>query len=1062
MDIQSNAPFGHCPKCLLELGLSPVPDDATGESIDSANVHYFGDYELLERIGQGGMGIVYKARQRSLSRVVAIKMISTGEFASTSAVRRFHIEAEAAAKLDHPNIVPIYEIGTHHGQHYFSMGLVEGRALAEEMREGKFRIDSNGKASSAASVRERQIAAARLIATVARAVYYAHQRGILHRDIKPGNILLDAEGEPHLTDFGLAKLLEDEHAITHTMDVLGTPSYMSPEQAGGETKQISTAADVYGLGAVLYQLLTGSPPFVGGTTYETIRLLRETEPRRPSLLNSEVDCDLDTICLKCLEKDPARRYATANALAEELERWIRHEPIEARPITSGERVRKWLRRRPAIFWVLGSLSLVLFLALAIGSPIAAFRIASAKQAETEERKIAERAKNQAVDTANELRRTLYASEMNIAYQTWQSGDTDRARTFLERQRPPPGETDLRGWEWRYLWSQTKYKELKRTTTASPLGFWSCAFSPDSQFVAGGTADGQVVLWNPRTGQTIREFGQPGPINVVDSVAFTRDGSLLFQSLRSSEVVVWDLRTGQSRLRFGPRIPSFGLRLALSPDETLVATAHGPDYVPTGSGDVRLWNARSGRELARTPPQSSLVRVAFSPDGKHLATSGALGHTKVWSVADLREVAVLPHDHQPTIFALAFSPDGKQLVTGSSDGLLRLWEWESQRLVATWPGHSLSCDAATWSPDGKLLATGGRDEIVRLWNPTNQMKVGVLKGHAGRISGLAFSGDGQLIVSASEDKTLRSWQVAAELARARADLPRRYRGDYAHRELAISPDNRWLALRSDNDAVELLSLPSLDPVLTVPGGRPAFSPDNHWLVTAMTNQAQLFSMPDGRPQRTFEAGEALEGNMAFTPDSTRLAMATTAGRIVIWSVTNSRPLLRIDATNRLEGLFFASGGRELAAVHAADGSLEWFDTVTANRIRTLATGEGSVMSAALSPDGKSMLIGETAPRLRVVELESGRVERLPGDMGSVASVAWSADGRTIAAGTFEGFIKLWNAPTRREVAMLRGHTSVLAALEFSRDGGHLVSGSFDNTWRVWSAPGFDETDRTAEK
>jgi eukaryotic-like serine/threonine-protein kinase len=1042
----------------------PPASGASGGTASAATrLRYFGDYELLEEIARGGMGVLFKARQVSLNRLVALKLISAGTLATPELVKRFKAEAEAAASLAHTNVVPIYEIGEHEGQHYFSMGLIEGPNLREALARQSNRSSVSSGQSERNPERWPLSSWVKLVSTIARAVHYAHQRGVLHRDIKPSNILLNSAGEPHLTDFGLAKLVQKESTLTHTNAVMGTPAYMSPEQARGETKDVTTAADVYGLGAALYETLTGSPPFAGGTSLETIRQVLEKEPRRPSIFNPKVDRDLETICLKCLEKEPNRRYSSAEAFANDLDHWLRSEPIAARPAGNYERVKKWVRRRPAIAG-LGALSLVSLLALAIGSPIAALRIASAKHAEGEERKIAVRAKNQAVGAANELRRTLYASEMNIAYQTWQSGDTERARTFLARQRPPPGEADLRGWEWRYLWGQSRLKELKRLTTASTYGFWSCAFSPDGQLAAGGTVDGQVVLWDPRTGRTVAEVGEPGRLDTVDSLAFTRDGSSLFQSLRHScEVVVRELPAGHSRLRFGPKIPFSGLRFALSPDETLVATAHGPDYVPAGPGDLRLWDARSGQELgARTPPQSSLVRVAFAPDGKHVGTSGARGHTKVWSVPDLREVAVLAHDEQRIVFALAFSPDGRRLVTGTSDGLLRIWEWESQRLVATWLGHSLSCDAAIWSADGKLLATGGRDEIVRLWNPTNQTEVAVLKGHAGRVSALAFSPDGQLLVSASQDKTLRSWQVAAELARARAEFARGWRASNVHSELAISPDNRWLALHSQNNAIDLLSLTNLQTVVTLAGNRPAFSVDSRWLVTILTNQLHLFSIPDGRRQRTFEAQEELDGNLTFAPDSTRFAMATTAGGIVIWSVTNSAPLLRVDATNRLEALFFTPTGREVVALHGANGTLEWFDTATGNRTRALVTGKGSVLSAALSADGKWVLIGETAVRMRLVELASGRVELVPGDMGSVVCVAWSADGQTIAAGTFEGFIKLWNTRTRREVAMLRGHTSFVTALEFSRDGRHLVSGSFDNTWRLWSAPSMTETDAPANQ
>ena len=289
-----------------------------------------GDYELLEEVGRGGQGVVFRARQKSLHRIVALKVIGLGQWATKAHLKRFRLEAEAAASLDHPCIVPIYEVGERDGQCYFSMKFVEGGQLDEVVKQAPM------------SIRQ----AVELIAKVARTVHYAHEHGILHRDIKPGNILLDAKGEPHLTDFGLARLVESESTVTRTLEVLGTPSYMSPEQAAGNNAKVTSTTDVYGLGAVLYQLLAGHPPFAGGTTYETIKLLLETEPRPPRLWNPKVDRDLSTICLKCLDKDPQRRYSSALALAEDLERWLRHEPIQARRTGVFGRGKKWLQRNP--------------------------------------------------------------------------------------------------------------------------------------------------------------------------------------------------------------------------------------------------------------------------------------------------------------------------------------------------------------------------------------------------------------------------------------------------------------------------------------------------------------------------------------------------------------------------------------------------------------------------------------------------------------------------------------------------------------------------------------------
>src|SRR5436189_696092 len=361
--IFSDAPGGVCTACMLETALGILPDavaevDSSAGSLDELSrdnakptsgvdeavraatmLGELGDYELLEEIGRGGQGVVFRARQKRLNRTVALKVISLGQWASKAHLKRFRREAEAAASLDHPCIVPIYEVDERDGSCYFSMKFVEGGQLDEVTRRQPMPIRR----------------AVELIAKVARTVHYAHEHGILHRDIKPGNILLDEKGEPHLTDFGLARLVESESSVTHTLDVLGTPSYMAPEQAVGNNAAVGSATDVYGLGAVFYQLLTGQPPFAGGTTYETIKLLLDTEPRQPRLLNPKIDRDLSIICLKCLEKDPKRRYSSALALAEDLEHWLKHEPILARHAGIFAHGKKWVRRNPAIAALIAAL-----------------------------------------------------------------------------------------------------------------------------------------------------------------------------------------------------------------------------------------------------------------------------------------------------------------------------------------------------------------------------------------------------------------------------------------------------------------------------------------------------------------------------------------------------------------------------------------------------------------------------------------------------------------------------------------------------------------------------------
>jgi TolB-like protein/Tfp pilus assembly protein PilF len=337
-EIPADAPEGGCPGCLLEAAIGGAGDSST-VSLAKGMLGELSDYELLEEAGRGGQGVVFRARQKSLNRTVALKVIGLGWWATKAHIKRFRVEAEAAASLDHPCIVPIYEIGECAGACYFSMKFVEGGQLDEVVEREPISI-------------RRSI---ELVAKLARTVHYAHEHGVLHRDIKPGNILLDAQGEPLLTDFGLARLVESDSTLTRTLEVMGTPAYMAPEQATGETVKLTKATDIYGLGAVLYRLLTGHPPFLGGTSYETIRLLLETEPRQPRLWNPKIDGELSTICLKCLEKDPQKRYSSALVLAEDLEHWLKHEPIQAKRSGFFTHARKWVRRKPAIAALIASL-----------------------------------------------------------------------------------------------------------------------------------------------------------------------------------------------------------------------------------------------------------------------------------------------------------------------------------------------------------------------------------------------------------------------------------------------------------------------------------------------------------------------------------------------------------------------------------------------------------------------------------------------------------------------------------------------------------------------------------